>query len=224
MRCCNCQAVIPPEWKGAIKRNICPSCGEEIMNEKAQELLSELRDALIAMPNDPEGIAGWLLSHYELVKIGTGEPVHEFYGPKPKRDLENKEEELRKNPKPADNKLEKFYQNARLKSPEEYRKIGSKIKELHPYIDEEVDDAPDYSDDDMPEADDPEYTVQMLENMESPKISKKDYKRLKKKYMEEYKDLDRDDAPDVLQRDRMERLKRQRELQSGGTGVIRRSD
>jgi hypothetical protein len=49
------------------------------MNEKSQELLTELREAMEKMPNDPEGLAGWLLSNYQLHKIGDAQPVN-FYG------------------------------------------------------------------------------------------------------------------------------------------------
>ncbi len=66
MRCMSCNADIPPEWKAAINRNICPGCDGPIMNESVQGLLEELRTAMKEMPNDPEGLAGWLLSNYEM--------------------------------------------------------------------------------------------------------------------------------------------------------------
>jgi hypothetical protein len=43
------------------------------MSDTEVHLLGELREAMNDMPNNPEGIAGWLLSHYQLAKIGTGE-------------------------------------------------------------------------------------------------------------------------------------------------------
>jgi hypothetical protein len=49
------------------------------MDDSAKELLNELKDAMSKMANDPEGLAGWLLSNYKLHKIGTAEPT-EFYG------------------------------------------------------------------------------------------------------------------------------------------------
>jgi hypothetical protein len=48
------------------------------MDEASKELLDELRSAMEEMPNDPEGLAGWLLSHYKLHKIGSAEPT-EFH-------------------------------------------------------------------------------------------------------------------------------------------------
>ena len=79
MRCINCGANIPPEYVSAIANNICPGCNLEIMNEATKELLKELSDALARMPNDPQGIAGWLMSNYRFQKMGDGKPVEKFH-------------------------------------------------------------------------------------------------------------------------------------------------
>lgn len=83
MRCMNCQTEIPPQFRGAIMTNQCPGCSQNIYNDSVRELFSELSQAMEQMPNDPHGLAGWLLSNYQLIKIGTGEPVQEFYGTNP---------------------------------------------------------------------------------------------------------------------------------------------
>lgn len=82
MNCMSCNTEIPPNWVSAIQSNVCPACGGDIMNEESQELLNELRSAMEEMPNDPEGLAGWLLSNYNIVKVGDGQPVN-FYGRQP---------------------------------------------------------------------------------------------------------------------------------------------
>lgn len=132
MKCMSCGAPILPEFKAAITQNICPGCGGELLNEATIELLDELKAAFEKMPNDPEGLSGWLLSNYEMRKIGTAEPVQQFYGsqmpyyPQPgyqqqpiyrqqNPELAEKEAALRANPKYATNKLETFYQNAGVK-------------------------------------------------------------------------------------------------------------
>lgn len=79
MRCINCGANIPPEWVNAIQSNTCPGCGGEIMNTATQELLQELTEAIKKMPNDPQGIAGWLMSNYRFQKMGDGKPVEKFH-------------------------------------------------------------------------------------------------------------------------------------------------
>ena len=79
MRCMACGADIPPAFVKALELNKCPACDGEIMNEASQELLKELSDALARMPNDPQGVAGWLLSNYRFQKMGDGKPVDKFY-------------------------------------------------------------------------------------------------------------------------------------------------
>jgi hypothetical protein len=79
----SCGAEMPPEFKAAIQNNLCAACGGELMNDASLELLDELKEALERMPNDPEGVAGWLLSNYEMRKVGTGEPVTQFHGGNP---------------------------------------------------------------------------------------------------------------------------------------------
>jgi hypothetical protein len=75
MKCISCTADIPPQWVNAIERNECPGCGSKIMDDASQDLLHELKEAMAKMPNDPAGLAGWLLSNYSLRKVGTAEPT-----------------------------------------------------------------------------------------------------------------------------------------------------
>lgn len=78
MFCESCKIEIPPAWVLVIAENKCPRCGEEIMSVETKELLDELKSAMERMPDDSEGLAGWLLSNYKLHKIGTAEPT-EFH-------------------------------------------------------------------------------------------------------------------------------------------------
>lgn len=86
MKCQTCNAVIPPEWKSAISSNLCPACGDKIYNTDVAELICGLADALSKMPNDAVAIAGWMVSNYEIRKIGDAKPVEEFYGKKVKNE------------------------------------------------------------------------------------------------------------------------------------------
>lgn len=79
MRCMSCGANIPPEWVNALQSNICPGCGKNIMSTETKEFLDELSSALERMPNDPQGVAGWLLSNYRFQKMGSCEPVEKFH-------------------------------------------------------------------------------------------------------------------------------------------------
>jgi hypothetical protein len=75
MQCITCKADVPPQWVNAIQKNECPGCGGQIMDDSSKELLMELKEAMSRMPNDPEGLAGWILSNYVLTKVGSGEPT-----------------------------------------------------------------------------------------------------------------------------------------------------
>lgn len=71
MICMTCSASIPPAWVACIQSNSCPGCAGPIMDEAAKELLGQIKDAMIKMPNDPEGLAGWLMSTFDLFPKGT---------------------------------------------------------------------------------------------------------------------------------------------------------
>jgi hypothetical protein len=106
MDCINCNANIPPAWVSCINNNICPGCGKAIMDEKSKELLDELSSAMKKMPNDPEGLAGWLLSNYRLEKIGSAEPI-EFH-----RQRQNGNNIPEGDMKMGNSKVQQFFKNA----------------------------------------------------------------------------------------------------------------
>lgn len=81
MKCMSCQAEIPPSFVHAIQSNTCAGCGGAIMNEESKFILTELKEAIVKMAEDPkglaEGLAGWILSNYNVTKIGeTVEPTN----------------------------------------------------------------------------------------------------------------------------------------------------
>lgn len=83
MICSSCGILIDPKWVACIQSGICPQCGGPIMDEKSKQLLEELTQALIEIPNNPQGIAGWLLSKYHIEKITEEAPdLPEFHEPK----------------------------------------------------------------------------------------------------------------------------------------------
>jgi hypothetical protein len=74
-----CGAINPPEFIHCLENNQCGGCGGPIYNSETKDLLTELKEAMEKMPNDPQGLAGWLLSNYRFQKIGEGKPVDTFY-------------------------------------------------------------------------------------------------------------------------------------------------
>lgn len=79
MRCVSCAADVPPQWVAALEANICPGCGGQIMSDESKDLMAELQGAIAKMPNDPKGLAGWILSNYRIKKIGSAEPTEYFH-------------------------------------------------------------------------------------------------------------------------------------------------
>lgn len=78
MKCITCSADIPPAWVHAIQKNECPGCSGPIYSEQSKQLMDELREAMLKMsPIDAESIAGWILSNYNISKLGeTVEPTN----------------------------------------------------------------------------------------------------------------------------------------------------
>jgi hypothetical protein len=75
----SCGADIPPAFVHSLESNICPGCGQFIMNSETKDFMNELASALDRMPNDSQGVAGWLLSNYRFQKMGNCEPVDKFH-------------------------------------------------------------------------------------------------------------------------------------------------
>ena len=110
LNCVSCNAPISPAFKAALRDNICPGCGDSIFTESAQEIMQELKNAMEEMPNDPQGLAGWLMSNYKMVKVGDGEPTG-FYGNTAHAGPEANSADL----KVAPNKLQQFLKAANVK-------------------------------------------------------------------------------------------------------------
>ncbi len=85
--CQSCQIEIDPKYVAALRQNVCPGCNESIMSDESKVLMDELREVMAKMPNDPDGLAGWLLSNYYLEKIDPDKNIEpaEFHYPRKKR-------------------------------------------------------------------------------------------------------------------------------------------
>lgn len=222
MKCMSCGVEIPAEWVKVIEKNVCPNCEGQILNDAMQSLIRELGEALDKMPNDPQGIAGWLVSNYQMVKIGTGEPVTKFYGNKPQAKTNN--EGVPVGLKIANNPLQNFYKNAGLKkSPEEYAAIAEKINS--DVIKDYGDDEPTVNEDYIPEAEDPVYTAKVLSNMNQVPMNRRQIREMQQKMAQQNDDLDEAGIPVPLQQQRLERLRKAEELSLGGSiGKISRRE
>lgn len=80
MNCITCEVEIDPKWKHALAQNLCPYCGNSIMDEQLQNLLSSLQQTMDALQDYPEQLNDWLLSNYGFIK--TDSPDIGIYMPK----------------------------------------------------------------------------------------------------------------------------------------------
>ncbi len=222
MKCDSCDVDIPPAWVKVISGNVCPECNGAIMSDGTIELMVGLKTALEQMPNDPQGIAGWLLSNYQMRKIGDGVPT-EFIGVKPKH-ASNGHIVNADGIKIAASPLERFQKLAGVKveAPEKYKAL---ISEINGGILEGEQDEPQRQEreDHLPEADDMEYTKQALKAMQGGSFSKAQLKRQNNE-PDENEEIDLSGLHPSLHEDRIARINKQRELTfGGGVGNIKRS-
>lgn len=73
MKCRSCKDDVPPKFVHAISVNICPLCGQEIMDIRLQTILNDLKSVMEKTPEFSEEIYDWLFSNYNLKKYDPKE-------------------------------------------------------------------------------------------------------------------------------------------------------
>lgn len=217
MKCDNCGVDIPPAWVKVIASNICVECEGPIMSDGTIELMAGLKSALEQMPNDPQGIAGWLLSNYRMQKVGTGEPTG-FIGVKSKSPNQSNNPDL----KIAENPLQKFLKRAGIK-PGDQEKSKAQLAEIMSGISDDPEDR-EVTENDVPEVDDVEFTKQALKTMIAPNVSRQQMKNANanSNLLDNGDEEDLSGLHPALHEGRLKRLEAQRDLSFGGVGVIKR--
>ena len=71
MKCISCETEINPKWKHAIDINVCPFCGQNILEEHLKNLLADLAKTMLALQQYPDQVNDWLLSNYNYVKTDS---------------------------------------------------------------------------------------------------------------------------------------------------------
>lgn len=92
MKCISCEVQIDPKWKHAIDINVCPFCGQGIMEEKLKELFSSLRVTMDSLQEYSSQLNDWMLSNHGYIK--TDSPDLKLYLPKGYVDVIKKERDL----------------------------------------------------------------------------------------------------------------------------------
>lgn len=71
MKCISCEVEINPKWKHAIDINICPFCGEGIMEEHLKNLLTSLRETMEKLKEYPDQLNDWMFSNFDFIKTDS---------------------------------------------------------------------------------------------------------------------------------------------------------
>ena len=71
MRCKSCETEINPKWRHAIEQNICPNCGDLLMDEHLKNCIAALSTAMENMIKYPEQLDDWLLSNHNYIKTNS---------------------------------------------------------------------------------------------------------------------------------------------------------
>lgn len=80
MKCISCDVEINPKWRHAVEINVCPFCGQHILEEHLKNLLTSLGDTMLKLQEYPDQLNDWLLSNYNFIK--TNSPDLIMYVPK----------------------------------------------------------------------------------------------------------------------------------------------
>ena len=80
MICISCNTEINPKWKAAIDKNLCPFCGDVILDEKLKMLLSSLSQVMEDLSDFPSEIEDYLLCNFNYIKTNS-EKLIDFVSP-----------------------------------------------------------------------------------------------------------------------------------------------
>lgn len=70
MKCNSCESEINPKWKHAIENNICPFCGQIIMDDNLKGLLSNAREIFDELNSCyREELLDWVKQNYNFVPM-----------------------------------------------------------------------------------------------------------------------------------------------------------
>lgn len=76
----SCNMEINPKWTHAIDINVCPFCGQGIMEEHLKNLFSSLRQTMESLKDYSDQLNDWMLSNHNYIK--TDSPNIHLYMPK----------------------------------------------------------------------------------------------------------------------------------------------
>lgn len=79
MQCMSCETEVNPKWQHAIDQNVCPFCGNHIMDDVLKDLLSTLTSTMLQLQSYPDQLNDWMLSNHSFIR--TDSPSLPLYLP-----------------------------------------------------------------------------------------------------------------------------------------------
>ncbi len=140
MKCISCEVEINPKWKHAIDINICPFCGQSIMEDNLKSLLIVLSQTLKELQNYPEQLDDWMLSNYNYIKIDSPDlvnylPSETFRDLKKAEDEKEFQERKRYTVKVKTEKGEEEVEAERIQSEEKTNEFFQRAEAVKPKLD-----------------------------------------------------------------------------------------
>ena len=77
MKCNSCSALVDARWSHSINSNVCPFCGQGIMEEHLKNLLVSLRETMESLKEYPDQVNDWLLSNHNFIKTDSPD-LHKY--------------------------------------------------------------------------------------------------------------------------------------------------
>lgn len=71
MQCVSCKIEINPKWTHAIDINVCPFCGDLILEEHLKNLFASLRATMDSLKDYPLQVNDWMLSNHNYIKTDS---------------------------------------------------------------------------------------------------------------------------------------------------------
>ena len=68
MKCFSCETEINPKWKNAIENNVCPFCGDKIVDEVLKTLLNTLRETMEGLKDFQKEVDDYLFANHNYIK------------------------------------------------------------------------------------------------------------------------------------------------------------
>jgi len=135
MKCQSCNVQIDPKWKHAIEKNVCPFCGESIMDQELQDLLVKAKDLINSLMSEKykESFTDWIRSNYNFVLSNQ-------------KITKNSESVLVETTKPVLSKQEEIFSRIKIPVINKEERISSAMSKLNSSLDDEEEDLDPLSD------------------------------------------------------------------------------